>query len=336
MIPDATIVITSYGGAERLPRCISSIDRQTIRARLEVIVVDDGSTDDTAVVAERLGARVISHGRNRGIAAARNSGLGAAETELVILLDDDCEAEPEWAAAMLNQAQRDDVSVVGGELVIVPNDRGFCGGYLQRNNPFKPVEASLLQSDGALFRLREYLGANWRPTTLTGPRVVFSVAGGNACFRRSQVREAGHFTEGAPAAEETELCLRLRDIFPACHVVYQPAARVVHYTETGFRTLMRRSRQYGRGNAFLMRARGSRRPTIFPAPLLVGGVVVGAVFAPTALLLAILLPPLFFPAGVRTALRTRRAAPLVDPYVRLAIEAAGNVGFVEQLIRGRA
>lgn len=329
----ATVVVTSYRGAERLPRCLASVNVQTIRDRLDVLVIDDGSPDATSAVARSLGASVIRHERNRGIAGARNTGIQAAQNEYVLLLDDDCEAEPGWAEAMLGQATRDDVSVVGGELVVIPNDRGFCGGYLLRNNPFQPVEAALLKSNGFVFRLCAYLRANWRFVAQAGPRPVLAVAGGNSCFRRSHVQSVGEFTEGAPAAEETELCLRIRDQFPEHEVVYEPGARAAHYTETGLVTLLRRSRQYGRGNAFLMRARKSRRPTLYPVPILVVGAIASAGASGWGFVVALTIPSLFFPAGILAAFRTRRLSPLADPYLRVMIEAAGNLGFVEYALK---
>jgi glycosyltransferase involved in cell wall biosynthesis len=63
-------------------------------APAEILVIDDGSADDTAAVAERLGARVLRHERNRGVSAARNTALDAAGGEWVAFLDTDDEWLP--------------------------------------------------------------------------------------------------------------------------------------------------------------------------------------------------------------------------------------------------
>ena len=72
---DLTVVICSLNGAAGVDRCLRALAGQTIRSRLEIIVVDDGSADGTSEVGRRHGARVIRHPVNRGLAAARNSGL---------------------------------------------------------------------------------------------------------------------------------------------------------------------------------------------------------------------------------------------------------------------
>jgi GT2 family glycosyltransferase len=86
-------VIPAYERAALLPRALASVAAQT-RPPAELIVVDDGSADDSAAVAERLGARVIRHERNRGVSAARNTALEAARGEWIAFLDTDDEWPP--------------------------------------------------------------------------------------------------------------------------------------------------------------------------------------------------------------------------------------------------
>jgi glycosyltransferase involved in cell wall biosynthesis len=82
-----SVVIPAYNAAGFLPRCLGSVFAQTRRPD-EVIVVDDGSTDDTAAVASGLGAKVIGR-RNGGLSAARNTGIQGATGEWIALLDAD-------------------------------------------------------------------------------------------------------------------------------------------------------------------------------------------------------------------------------------------------------
>ena len=91
-------VIPAYNRAHMLECAIVSAFAQRPRPPAEVIVVDDGSSDDTAAVAERLGATVIRHGENRGLATARNTGMEAASCEWVAFLDSDDEWLPHHLA----------------------------------------------------------------------------------------------------------------------------------------------------------------------------------------------------------------------------------------------
>lgn len=86
-IPTVSVVIPCFNQARYLRQAIRSAFEQSLPP-LECIVVDDGSTDETAAVAELLHARVIRQ-PNRGVSAARNAGLAAARGELVVFLDAD-------------------------------------------------------------------------------------------------------------------------------------------------------------------------------------------------------------------------------------------------------
>jgi glycosyltransferase involved in cell wall biosynthesis len=98
-----SVVIPAYNAAGFLPRSIASVVAQTL-APCEVIVVDDGSTDNTAAVAAALGARVITR-RNSGPSAAKNSGVQAASGDWVAFLD----ADDRWSPGKL-ESQVGDVS----------------------------------------------------------------------------------------------------------------------------------------------------------------------------------------------------------------------------------
>jgi mycofactocin glycosyltransferase len=90
---DVTVVIPVRDRAAMLDRCLAAV-----AARYPVVVVDDGSADESAVaaVAARHGASVLRRASNGGPAAARNSGLAGMQTELVAFLDSDCTPPPGW------------------------------------------------------------------------------------------------------------------------------------------------------------------------------------------------------------------------------------------------
>ncbi|MGD8452879.1 MAG: glycosyltransferase family A protein [Phycisphaerae bacterium] len=91
-----SIVIPTYNRAHLLAQAIDSALRQTAAGRCDVVVVDDGSTDETAKVAARYGSRIeyIWQG-NGGLAAARNTGISALGNEFAAFLDDDDEWTPD-------------------------------------------------------------------------------------------------------------------------------------------------------------------------------------------------------------------------------------------------
>lgn len=94
MIGSISVVIPAYNRAHRLPRAVESVAAQTVGVR-EVVIVDDASTDATPEVANRLARhqpvpiRYVRHARNRGGAAARNTGVDAATGDWIAFLDSD-------------------------------------------------------------------------------------------------------------------------------------------------------------------------------------------------------------------------------------------------------
>ena len=95
--PTVTVVIPCFNQAGFLPAAVASV-RGQVGALASCIVVDDGSTDDTAAVAASLGVPLLRQ-RNAGVSAARNAGLAAARSDFVAFLDADDELLPGAIAA---------------------------------------------------------------------------------------------------------------------------------------------------------------------------------------------------------------------------------------------
>jgi glycosyltransferase involved in cell wall biosynthesis len=331
---DLTVVICSLNGAAGVDRCLRALAGQTIRPRLEIIVVDDGSTDETSDVGRRHGARVIRHPVNRGLAAARNSGLAASSTPIVAFLDDDCEPEPEWAAELL-AGYEDGVTGVGGP-VMPAAPAGFMSGYLSRNNPLAPLEANLAKSGRIVYRFFLYLKRQWALAEETGPRDVYAFVGANMSFRKQALIDVGQFDERFRfGCEEGDLCLALTSAMPSCRLAFTPRARVVHHFEPTLRDTLRRSRAYGRGSAQLYRKWPDVRPTFFPWPVLLLGLLLSSALLPVLAAAAAAAPLALYPRSLREAASGRSPRCLLDAFVRLAQETCEDIGFLQGLWRFR-
>jgi GT2 family glycosyltransferase len=326
MHPDLTVIIPSLNGARGVDRCLRALAAQSIRPRLEILVVDDGSTDDTASVARAHGVTVVSHPVNLGIAAARNTGLNAAAADIVAFLDDDCEPEPEWARHLLSGYADGDVAGVSGP-IIPRTPPGYLSGFLTRNNPLVPLELELTGSYSLPYRFWLYLRRQWSAQPRTGPRDVYSFAGANMSFRRKVLFEAGQFDERFRfGAEELDMCMRVAQHRPGARLAFVPAARVVHHFKPQLRDTLRRSRSYGVGSARLHRKWPSLPPTMFPGPVLVLALLAAAVWLPALAVAAVAAPLALYPRGLRAAIRDHQAPALLDAYVRLAQETCEDIG----------
>ncbi|WP_217915586.1 glycosyltransferase family 2 protein [Miltoncostaea marina] len=334
--PEMSVVICSLNGAPGVERALRSLAAQTAAGRIETVVVDDGSTDDTAGVAARMGARVVRHERNRGLAAARNSGVDAAAAPVIAFMDDDCEADPRWAEHILAAyAEGDDVAAVGGPVLPGPGDH-FVLDYLRRYNPLEPLENELRRSHHPLYRLKLYAQRQWTRPVRPVRRDVYSLVGASMSFRREVLDAVGRFDERfAFGAEELDFFHRVGRAMPDHRILLEVRATMVHHFAPSLRDSLRRSRAYGRGAARFRAKWPGASPTIFPGPLAEAALLAAAPRSRLAALGALVLPHLVTPTGLRIALRERRLAPLLYAYVALLQEACGNVGFVEGMVRYR-
>src|SRR3954452_23289091 len=100
MTPDVSVITPVFNRERLIGRAIASLTNQTLR-NIEILVVDDGSTDGTAAAVARINdprVRLLAHPENRGIPAARNSGLAEARGRYIAWLDSDDVARPKRLA----------------------------------------------------------------------------------------------------------------------------------------------------------------------------------------------------------------------------------------------
>ncbi len=106
-----SVIIPAYNAERVLPRCLLALEHQTLPAdEYEVIVVDDGSQDQTADIARSHGAKVLRLNHS-GPAAARNAGANVARADIIVFTDADCEPAPDFLERLLEPF---DAPVVSG------------------------------------------------------------------------------------------------------------------------------------------------------------------------------------------------------------------------------
>ena len=93
-MPFFSLIIPVYNGAAHLPTCLRAVQASSF-TDWELIVVDDGSTDDSAAIAQQLGARLLTMNGRSGPAAARNLGAGEADGRYLFFTDSDCQLLPD-------------------------------------------------------------------------------------------------------------------------------------------------------------------------------------------------------------------------------------------------
>src|ERR1700722_6602379 len=123
-----TAVIPHWNRRDLLESLLRS-SRDQERPFDEVIVADNGSTDDSAELAERNGARVLRLEKNFGFAAAVNRGIEAAQSEWIAILNNDVTLDPRWLAELLESADRANAHFATGKILRSDNPAIIDGTF---------------------------------------------------------------------------------------------------------------------------------------------------------------------------------------------------------------
>jgi len=119
-------VVPHWNRRDLLQALLANLREQT-RAFDEIIVVDNGSEDDSVEVAERAGARVIRFESNLGFAPAVNRGIASTDADWIAILNNDVTLDPEWLTSLLAAAQESDIWFATGK-TLTAADRSVIDG----------------------------------------------------------------------------------------------------------------------------------------------------------------------------------------------------------------
>jgi GT2 family glycosyltransferase len=229
--PFVTVVVLNYNGLEHLEPCFRSLVSLDYPAdRVELMLVDNGSSDSSVTWMQEHfpTVRVVETGRNLGFASGNNAGAGAARGEIVVFLNNDMRAAPDWLAELVAPFQdAPDVACVGSRILNWDGTRidyagggmNFCGyGYQldhgrRATDEFGEARPQLYVCGGAMavrrdlflqwdgfdkdyFALYEDTDLGWRLWVL-GYRVLLAP--------RSVVYHRGHSTVGRLSSEKRRL-----------------------------------------------------------------------------------------------------------------------------------
>jgi len=214
--PEVSVVVPTRNRAVLLDRCLSALRRQR-EVRLELIVVDDGSTDGTSEAIAGGADLVLRNPRSMGPAAARNRGIQAASAPFVAFTDDDCVPQSDWLCTLLTRLRAAPVDVVGVGGRVLPATEGWVSAYMTRHRILEPPESL------------EYLVT------------------ANCLYRRDALLAVGGFDENVrhPGGEDPGLSFVLRE--RGCRFLFEADAVVRHHYREGWRDFVRTFYRYGRG-----------------------------------------------------------------------------------------
>jgi hypothetical protein len=221
--PRVSVVVCSYNGSRTIRDTMEGLARLDYPA-VEVIVVNDGSTDATpAIVAEYPFARLIST-PNRGLSAARNTGWQEASGEIVAYIDDDAWPDPHWLQYLAWRFMTGDWVGVGGPNIAPPGDGPIADCVA--NAPGGPVQVLISDIEAE------------------------HVPGCNMAFRREALAAIDGFDVRYRAAgDDVDLCWRLQE--RGGRIGFHAGAMDWHHRRNSLSMYWNQQKGYGKAEALL-------------------------------------------------------------------------------------
>ena len=229
-VPRISVVICTHNGAANLEACLNACSSLEY-PDFEILVIDDGSTDQTPEVATRFPEVRYLRQQHGGLSRARNFGATQASGGLIAYTDDDCQPDVEWLFWIAKSFDHPRIGAAGGPN-IPPSPEGL-------------QEAIVASATGAPSHvLSEDLRAEHLP-------------GCNLVLRREALDSIGGFQpQFVTAGDDVDLCWRLLD--QGWELAFAPAAFVWHRRRTSIARYLRQQGGYGRAEALLFEVHPGR------------------------------------------------------------------------------
>jgi GT2 family glycosyltransferase len=220
--PKISVVVCSLNGAKTIRDTLEGL-KNLEYPDYEVIVVNDGSTDETPQIAGEYDVLLIST-ENRGLSNARNTGMEAASGEIVAYIDDDAYPDPHWLKYLARTFMTTSFVGVGGPNIAPPGDG--------------PIADCVANAPGG-------------PThVLISDEIAEHIPGCNKAFRKEALEAIGGFDARYRAAgDDVDLCWRLQANGGV--IGFNPAALVWHHCRNSVKTYWKQQLGYGKAEALL-------------------------------------------------------------------------------------
>ncbi|WP_223426848.1 glycosyltransferase [Tateyamaria pelophila] len=222
--PKVSVVVCSYNGGRTIRETIEQLLKVDY-PNYEVIVVNDGSTDDTPKIAEQYDVKTIPT-ENRGLSNARNTGLEASSGVYVAYIDDDAYPDPHWLKYLVITFEKKGYAAVGGPNIAPPEDSDLA--ECVANAPGGPTQV------------------------LIDDEIADHVPGCNMAFRSEKLREIGGFDpQFRVAGDDVDACWRIMEAGGV--IGFAHAAVVWHHRRPSVRTYFKQQMGYARAESLVAR-----------------------------------------------------------------------------------
>jgi cellulose synthase/poly-beta-1,6-N-acetylglucosamine synthase-like glycosyltransferase len=232
--PSASVIVPAYDAAPTIAQCIESLKRLNY-PDYEIMLVDDGSADSTAAIAESAGVRTLRL-THRGLAAARNAGLAAARGRIIAFIDADAEADSDWLYHLAEAITRRKAAAAGGQ------------NFASKRT--STLAAAIAAAPGQAQEVR------------LGDQDLAQLCGCNMAVDKAKLDNRVLFDSTfTSAGDDVDFSWRIRDA--EMTLAYAPGAVVFHEPRTTIGAYLKQQRGYGRAEGLLFRKYPNRQDSVY-------------------------------------------------------------------------
>jgi glycosyltransferase involved in cell wall biosynthesis len=334
-LPYMSVVCALYNDADTVAATLDSLLAQDYpRDRYEIIVVEDGSTDNSYEIASRYPVKIIRHEKNLGCSAARQTGLEHARGDIYVCFDTDCVAQPGWLSALARgYAELGYVASGIGSVLIPPHvTKNVVDRFMLATDS---GQAPTLDLDLAQHPLRRFMAyvrdqlKRGREAAAKSPYPVSQLNSATSSFPIWVLRAVGGWDPTMRWMEDSYISELIKQRFNDRLFYALPDAQIIHDAGLSLVDFVRRPFSRGLSNLKYYRRNGVT-PPMYPFPILWLGATMASVLAGpvTVVAVALILPQcLYFWWPVRAG-RECQLRHLVFPYLQLAEELSTVAGLV--------
>lgn len=239
-----SVIIPVRNRPEAISDCLKSLDKVEYPAeKLEIIVVDDASDDNTPNIVSEFKVRLFRLREHKQASFCRNLGAYNAQGEILAFLDSDCLADPSWLKEIVPVFNHPENSVAGGLVDSFYSEKGL--------DCYEKVKSSLNMGD-------------WPKNSMDGDR-FFYVPSCNLLVRKEIFLQLGGFNEDMHVGEDVDLCWRIVD--QGGSVEYRPSGKIFHKHRNRVDAFCARRFDYGTSEPMLQFYHPNRiKNIIIPVP----------------------------------------------------------------------
>lgn len=269
LMPVFSIIICTYNGSKKITRCLKSIFAQNYnQKKFEVIVVDDGSTDNTHNIISNFSITILTHKENMGIASSRKTGLAKAKGIFTVCIDDDCEVNKDYLLSIETKYKDKNVMGVAANLII-PKKSSIINRYFAATWYGVAIPKQKEKKTIADRIIWYYKNCPWKKDRngYSDGAVIEDMPAACSSYQTKMIKKIGGWDDKLKnASEDNDLTNRMRDSYKNKMIVLSKNALVTHHQNLSlYKTLVREfNRSRDRRNYY---EKYKLFPSIFPNPI---------------------------------------------------------------------